>query len=183
MNNQINQEQHPYGLGGGTILTGSMSVSGEFFWFHPVSSSVATLKLSSPEGTIPSTTYPNGIGVYGFITEVTQSSGTSIVYLGTSSEPRYNTFNPYPSPSPSLTATPTVTPSITATPSVTPSITVSTSITPSVTATPSLTPSLTPSISISRTPSLTPTRTPSITVSVTITPTRTPSVTPSTSRP
>ena len=167
MQNQIDIAKHPYGLGGGTILTGSMSIAGEFFWFYPISSSVATVKLSDPAGTIPSTTYPNGVGVYGFITEVTQSSGASIVYLGAPSEPRYNTFASYPSVTPSITRTPSVTPSVTQTLSVTPTKTPSISVTPSVT----------------QTPSITPTKTPSVTQTPSITPTKTPSVTPSTSRP
>jgi hypothetical protein len=89
MQNQIDIAKHPYGLGGGTILTGSMSIAGDFFWFYPISSSVATVKLSDPTGVIPSTAYPNGIGVYGFITEVTQSSGASIVYSGAPDAPKY----------------------------------------------------------------------------------------------
>jgi len=177
MQNQIDIAKHPYGLGGGTILTGSMSIAGEFFWFYPISSSIATVKLSSPAGAIPSTTYPNGIGVYGFITEVTQSSGASIVYLGAPSEPRYNTFNPYPSVSPSLTPSLTATPSLTPTPTITPSISVSVTTTPTPTSTPTSTPTRTPSISVSVTTTPTPTSTPTITPSVT------PTVTPSTSQP
>jgi hypothetical protein len=94
-----------------------------------------------------------------------------------------------PSPTPSITISPSRTPSITpsisisATPSVTPSISISRtpSVTPSISI--SATPSVTPSISISRTPSITPSisisRTPSVTPSISIS--RTPSVTPSTS--
>jgi hypothetical protein len=175
MQNQIDIAKHPYGLGGGTILTGSMSTSGDYFWFYPISSSVSTLKMADPAGTIPSTAYPNGVGVYGYITEITQSSGASIVYLGAPSEPRYNTFVPYPSLTPSITKTISVTPSATLpiSVSVTPSISLTPSITPSITATPSIT--LTPSIS--RTPSIS--LTPSVTPSISKTPSITPSITPS----
>jgi len=53
-----------------------------------------------------------------------------------------------PTPTPSITTTPSVTPSITTTPSVTPTIT----ITPSVTPTISITPTITPTITITPTP-------------------------------
>jgi hypothetical protein len=94
-----------------------------------------------------------------------------------------------PTPSVSITRTPTVTPSITPTATATPSI----SFTPTMTATPSVTktPSVTPSISftptmtatpsVTKTPSVTPTATPSKTPSITVT--ATPSITPSTSQP
>jgi len=80
-----------------------------------------------------------------------------------------------PSPTPTVSKTPTVTPSITSTisvtPSVTPSITSTISVTPSITVSPSVTPSIT--LSVTPTPSFTPT----ITVTPTIT--KTPSSTPS----
>ena len=153
MENQIDIAKHPYGLGGGTILTGSVQTAGEFFWFYPVSSSVADIKFKNLDGSLGSTLYSNGVGIYGFITEVTQSSGKSIVYVGQTDNPKY-TFA-YPSLTPSLSPTPTPSVSISSTPSVTPSISISS------------TPSVTPSISISNTPSVS----------------KTPSVTPSTSRP
>ena len=88
-------------------------------------------------------------------------------------------------PSATPSATPTVTPSLSlpATPSVTPSMTPTLSITPSATpsATPSITPTITVSNSIPATPSVTPSVTPTITVSnsISATPSVTPSVTPS----
>jgi hypothetical protein len=89
MENQINIASHPYGLGGAMVLTGSMQVAGEFFWFQPLSSSVATIKFSNGTGPLTSTTFTNGVGVYGYISQVTQSSGTSIVYYGAPNIPRY----------------------------------------------------------------------------------------------
>lgn len=89
MENQINIASHPYGLGGMTVLTGSMSASGEFFWFQPISSSVSTVKFSDGTGTLSSVTFTNGVGVYGYISQVTQSSGVSILYNGAPNQPRY----------------------------------------------------------------------------------------------
>jgi hypothetical protein len=66
------------------------------------------------------------------------------------------------SPSPSIT--------VSKTPSVTPTV----SITPSISITPSVTPSITPTVS--RTPSITPSVTPSYTPSISLTPSKTPSV-------
>ncbi len=98
-----------------------------------------------------------------------------------------------PSPTPTVSITPSVTPSVTptisvtpsATTSVTPTISVTPSITPTTSTTPSTTPSVTPTISITPTTSITPSITPTKTVSTTATPTisltPTISVTPSTS--
>jgi hypothetical protein len=89
MENQVNIASHPYGLNGAVLLTGSMQTSGEFFWFQPLSSSVATVKFANGTGTLPSMTFTNGVGVYGYITQITQSSGASIVYYGAPNQPRY----------------------------------------------------------------------------------------------
>ena len=183
MENQIDISKHPYGLGGGTILSGSVSTAGDFFWFHPISSSIADIKFKNLDGSLGSTLHSNGVGIYGFITEVTQSSGKSIVYVGQTDNPKYTFAYPSytPTPTPSVTVTPSVTPSISLTPSISISNTPSISISKSISVTPSIsisksisvTPSVTPSISVSKSISATP----SVTVS------KTPSVTPSTSRP
>lgn len=89
MNNQIDIASHPYGLGGATVLSGSIQTSGEFFWFHPISSSVATVKFSDSNGPLTSISFPNNGDVYGYITQITQSSGLSIVYSGAPNQPRY----------------------------------------------------------------------------------------------
>ena len=157
----VDLTKHPYGLGGGTVLTGSVQIAGEFFWFYPVSSSVANVKFSNMTYDLGSIPHTNGVGIYGAITEVTQSSGASIVYNAPPDNPTYNTFANYPSVTPTITPsntpsisisvsatplpTPTVTPSVTASPSVTPSVTPSISVTPSKTATPSATPTPSPS--------------------------------------
>ena len=87
---------------------------------------------------------------------------------------------PYFTPSPSITATPSVTPSVTATPSLTPSVTPSpvdctlagiailVPPSPSVSPTPSITPSVTPSFGASASPTPTPTVTPTVTPSPSI---------------
>jgi uncharacterized protein (TIGR02145 family) len=104
-------------------------------------------------------------------------------------------FTPTPTPSLSITPsfsvtpsnTPSVTPSISITPSRTPSISITPTISPSKTIPPTMTP--TPTISVSKTPSLTPlpsvSKTPSVTPSISITPSNgtSPSPTPSTSLP
>ena len=89
MENQINIASHPYGLGGAVTITGSMQVAGEFFWFQPLSSSVATVKFSNGTGPLTTTTFTNGVGVYGYISQITQSSGVSIAYYGAPDIPRY----------------------------------------------------------------------------------------------
>jgi hypothetical protein len=125
------------------------------------------IKFKNLDGSLGSTLHSNGVGVYGFITEVTQSSGKSIVYAGQTDNPKYTFAYPSytPTPTPTVTVSPSKTPSISLTPSI------SISNTPSISV--SATPSVTPSISVSKSISVTP----SISVS------KTPSVTPSTSRP
>jgi hypothetical protein len=85
------------------------------------------------------------------------------------------TIHPSPTPTPSVTITPSYTASITTTPSVTPSITVSNTISPSITVSISVSPSITPTLSatpsITPTISITPTVSPTITTSSSVTPT------------
>jgi hypothetical protein len=91
------------------------------------------------------------------------------------------TVSKTPTVTPSITSTisvtPSVTPSITSTISVTPSITVSPSVTPTITKTPSVTPSITSTISVTPSITVSPSVTPSITLSVTPTPSFTPTIT------
>jgi hypothetical protein len=72
----------PYGLGGGAILSGSVSSSCDAFWYYPVTTTVATVKFANLSGSSITTTFTAGNGVYGNISEVTQSSGIAIVYSG-----------------------------------------------------------------------------------------------------
>ena len=114
--------------------------------------------------------------------------GVVIDFLGTCVGRNCIPFSPTPTPSlsitPSFSVTPSITPSntpsISVTPSVTPSISITPTVSPSKTIPPSMTP--TPTISVSKTPSLTPlpsvSKTPSISVTPSITPSNGTSPTP-----
>jgi|LakMenEpi03Aug12_release.lakeMendotaPanAssembly.Ray.scaffolds.fasta_scaffold1263857_1 hypothetical protein len=73
---------HPEGLGGGTILSGSMSASFDnAFWYYPIVASTANIKFSNMINTFSqSIALTAGVGVKGAITQVTQSAGLAIVY-------------------------------------------------------------------------------------------------------
>ena len=47
MQSQIDISKHPYGLGGGAILSGSVSASVDCFWYYPITASVANIKFGS----------------------------------------------------------------------------------------------------------------------------------------
>lgn len=80
----VNEIKHPYGLGGGTFLSGSVNAdAGYYFVYYPIEESTAVLKLREmSNGTSISRTFAAGIPIYGTIYEVTQSSGAAIVYKG-----------------------------------------------------------------------------------------------------
>jgi hypothetical protein len=100
MQNQVDISKHPYGLGGGTIISGSTGtnvfVGGEGFWYYPVTATTAIVVfnniISGSGGYSISASFTAGNGVYGPITQVTQSAGISILYSGSANDPRY-TFN------------------------------------------------------------------------------------------
>ena len=83
---------HPYGLGGGTVVSGSATLAfTDVFQYYPITTTNATLKITMPitgsfanaaTSSIGNTAWPVGVPVYGPITEVTQSSGLAIVYKG-----------------------------------------------------------------------------------------------------
>ena len=83
---------HPYGLGGGLILSGSITTSfTDAFQYYPITATSATLKITMPitgsfasatTASIGNTAWPVGVPVYGPITEVSQSSGLAIIYKG-----------------------------------------------------------------------------------------------------
>tara|TARA_R110000782_G_scaffold250675_2_gene338012 strand:- start:334 stop:606 length:273 start_codon:yes stop_codon:yes gene_type:complete len=90
MNDQIDVAKHPFGLGGGTIISGAAQISGEWFIYYPLQTSIASLKLPNLEnGSNLSSTFLAGIPIYGAITEVTQSSGLAILYSGSQQPNRY----------------------------------------------------------------------------------------------
>ena len=82
---------HPYGLGGGTVLSGSIT-AGPFtdvFQYYPITSTTATIKMGMAfSGSTTNATASfiltssAGVPVYGPITAVTQSSGIGIIYNG-----------------------------------------------------------------------------------------------------
>lgn len=82
---------HPYGLGGGLVISGSIT-TGPFtdvFQYYPLTATVATLNINMPfSGSVNnatssfSVTTSAGVPVYGPITQVTQSSGIAILYKG-----------------------------------------------------------------------------------------------------
>jgi hypothetical protein len=73
----------PYGLNGGAILSGSTNKATDAFWFYSVTSgTTAIIKFSNLSGSQVSASFAQGQSVYGNITQVTQSSGISIVYNG-----------------------------------------------------------------------------------------------------
>jgi hypothetical protein len=73
----------PYGLHGGSILSGSVTTKADAFWYYPITQSVANVKFGGGlSGSLGQITFMQGIGVYGPITEVTQSSGIAILYSG-----------------------------------------------------------------------------------------------------
>lgn len=89
---------HPFGLGGGTVLSGSVSASfTDVFQYYPIINTTAALRIAMPQNnalgisgsatlstsaSLNSQTYNAGVAVYGPITQVTQSSGIAIVYSG-----------------------------------------------------------------------------------------------------
>jgi hypothetical protein len=89
MQNNIDISKHPYGLGGGAILSGSVTVSVDGFWYYPVTSTVANVKISNLSGSLGSVKYAAGVGVYGAINQITQSSGIAIIYSGSADAPTY----------------------------------------------------------------------------------------------
>lgn len=72
----------PYGLGGGTIFSGSISSSCDAFWYYAVTPTTAIIRFSNIAGGLISASFIQGQSIYGNISSVTQSSGVSILYSG-----------------------------------------------------------------------------------------------------
>ena len=90
MNDQIDIAKHPFGLGGGIILSGSITRSLEGFVYYPIQETTATLRIPNlTNGGSLSATFIAGLPIYGAITAVTQSSGIAIVYSGSIPVPTY----------------------------------------------------------------------------------------------
>lgn len=71
-----------YGLNGGTVISGSQTVAVDGYVFYPISETIAELNFPELTNGNFSGTFAAGIPIFGHITEVTQSSGISIVYNG-----------------------------------------------------------------------------------------------------
>jgi hypothetical protein len=90
MNDQVDIAKHPFGLGGGIIISGSAQISLKGFVYYPIQTTSAKLVINNLQnGNNFSSSFTAGIPIYGAITEVTQSSGIAIVYSGSSPIPRY----------------------------------------------------------------------------------------------
>jgi len=71
-----------YGLNGGTVISGSQTVTVDGYVFYPLIETIAEVNFPELTSGSFSATFTAGIPVFGHITEVTQSSGLSIVYNG-----------------------------------------------------------------------------------------------------
>ena len=89
MDNQLDISKQPYGLGGGKLLSGAVTVDVEGYCYYPLSGSVATLNFTNIDNGPISATFIPGIPVFGHITSVTQSAGLAVVYYGAPDQPRY----------------------------------------------------------------------------------------------
>lgn len=83
----IDQLRSPYGLSGGTLISGSVTLKTDAFWYYPVSASSATIVFGNIVNTSggaasASINFAAGQGIYGNITQVTQSAGIAILYSG-----------------------------------------------------------------------------------------------------
>lgn len=78
----VDQLRSPYGLSGGKILSGSVNTKADAFWYHPLTATSASIFFSNLGGNITDQNFGAGIGVYGQITMVSQSSGLAILYSG-----------------------------------------------------------------------------------------------------
>jgi hypothetical protein len=89
MENQVDIAKHPYGLGGGIILSGSVQMKVEGFIYYPLATSEVTLKMPNlTNGESFTNTFTAGLPMYGYITEVTQSSGLAVIYSGSMDQHR-----------------------------------------------------------------------------------------------
>jgi hypothetical protein len=71
-----------YGLSSGNVLSGSITIGCDAFWYYPVTSCVATINFRNLSGSLNNVTVGAGVGIYGNIASVTQSSGIALLYSG-----------------------------------------------------------------------------------------------------
>ena len=79
----VDLSKHAVGLGGGTIVSGSVNASfTTAFWYYPITATVVN-KITFADlvgGNITSASFTAGVGINGTITSVSQSSGIAVVY-------------------------------------------------------------------------------------------------------
>jgi hypothetical protein len=79
----VDLSKHAVGLGGGTIVSGSVNASfTTAFWYYPITATVVN-KITFADlvgGNITSASFTAGVGISGTITSVSQSSGIAVVY-------------------------------------------------------------------------------------------------------
>jgi len=84
----IDITKDPYGLRGGRILSGSVAVSCDAFWYYPITATTVTsMSIALAGSPLTSVNFTPGVGIYGNITMVSQSSGIAIVYSGSYTYP------------------------------------------------------------------------------------------------
>lgn len=88
MADRVDLNVHPYGLGGGTYLSGSVTIECDGFMYYPLTASSANIVMAGSivsGSSVSSSAWTAGIPIYGPITQVTQSSGIAFVYNGITS--------------------------------------------------------------------------------------------------
>ena len=80
----VQTDAGPFGLSGGTIVTGTVSQAADSFCFYPLEDCTTVVidfaNLSNSPLTL--STAAAGIPIYGAITNVQMGSGTAILYSG-----------------------------------------------------------------------------------------------------
>lgn len=80
----VTVEKSPYGLSGGTIITGGVTQAADAFCFYPVDNCLDVVVTFSnlQGGTLSLVTASIGVPIYGAITQVQMTAGTAILYSG-----------------------------------------------------------------------------------------------------
>jgi hypothetical protein len=80
----VQTDTSPFGLSGGTIITGNVNQDADAFCFYPLTD-CSTVVITAPNianGPITLSTALAGIPIYGEITNVTMGAGTAVLYSG-----------------------------------------------------------------------------------------------------
>jgi hypothetical protein len=80
----VQTDTDPFGLSGGTIITGNVDQAADAFCFYPLTD-CATVEITAPNlanSPVTLSTALAGIPIYGQITNVSMGSGTAILYSG-----------------------------------------------------------------------------------------------------